>query len=84
VGEVEVLVGAVEDDDVDGVVALQFGQQRLEVGDHVRPDHVDRRVVEGHPPEGGRLLGERQVCGSELLDEGHGHTVTTLTTKKQV
>ena len=49
VGEIEVGVGAVEDDDVEVGVLLDQADELGELGDGRRGDRVDRRVVERHP-----------------------------------
>jgi hypothetical protein len=49
VGEVEVGIHAVEDDDVEIGVLLDKGDELPEFGDGRRGDRVDRRVVERHP-----------------------------------
>jgi hypothetical protein len=49
VGEVEIGVGAVEDDDVEVRILLDQADELGEVHDGRRLDRVDRRVVESHP-----------------------------------
>ncbi|GAB7071241.1 hypothetical protein JCM12141A_55300 [Mycolicibacterium hodleri] len=53
VGQEEVGVGAVEDDDCELLVAFGQLEERHQVGEHLRVDEVDRRIVEGDPPQRG-------------------------------
>jgi hypothetical protein len=49
VGQVEVGVGAVEDDDVEVGILLDKADELGELGDGRRGDRVDGRVIERHP-----------------------------------
>jgi hypothetical protein len=51
VGEEEVWVGAVEEHDAHSLVTLDLGEQVQQLFHHHRVDQVDRRVVEGDPPQ---------------------------------
>jgi hypothetical protein len=49
VGQVEIGVGAVEDDDVEIGILLDQADDLSELRDGRRGDRVDRRMVERHP-----------------------------------
>jgi hypothetical protein len=53
VGEVELGVGAVEDDDVEVVVGLDQADELGQLGDGRGGDRVDRRVIERDPAVAG-------------------------------
>jgi len=53
VGQVEIGVGAVEDDDVEILVPLDQAHKFYEFRDGRRDDRVDRRMVESHPAVAG-------------------------------
>ena len=59
VGQVEVGVGAVEDDDVEVRILLDQADELGELRDRRRGDRVDRRVVERHPAVARRCGGRR-------------------------
>ena len=61
VGEVEVGVRAVEDDDVEVGVRFDQADELGELGDGRRRDRVDRRVVERHPAVARALAGDPQM-----------------------
>src|SRR5580700_9688576 len=54
---------AVEDHDPDLLVGLEGADQCLELPDHFRAHHVDRRVVDRDTPIGGRPPGHANLCG---------------------
>ena len=61
VGQVEIGVGAVEDDDVEVRVLLDQADELGELRDGRRRDRVDRRVVEGHPAVAGAATVDAEV-----------------------
>ena len=54
---------AVEDYDPDMFVGLESVDGFLELPDHLRAHHVDRRVVDSDAPIGGRPPGHADLCG---------------------
>ena len=54
---------AVEDHDPDLLVGLESVDDFLELPDHFRAHHVDRRVVDRDAPIGGRPPGDANLCG---------------------
>ena len=58
-----VLDCAVEDYDSDLLVGLQSLHDFLELLDHLRSHHVERRVIDRYAPIGGRPLCHANLCG---------------------
>ena len=75
VGQVEVGVGAVEDDDVELRVLLDQADELGELRDGRRGDRVDRRVVERHPAVGGVPSFQPQVGPRRGIGTPRGHDV---------
>jgi hypothetical protein len=54
VGQEEAINGTVEDDNLDMLIRFERGDDLVQRRNHLRPEDIQGRVIDGRPPVGGR------------------------------